>query len=113
VDQPVGGRQQRRAPRERLAEQGRIDSPCAPDALDDGRLAGLAHIQRLDRGTLVVILLSGQLAPGVVFRLDRVEVAYGIAVVLPLLVEDHVQAGEGGLRVFGIVRVLARCGQLR
>src|ERR1022692_3763453 len=61
---------------------------------------------------LTVILLPGQLAPGVVFRLDRVEVTYGVAVVLPLLVEDHVQAGEGGLRVFGIVRVHAGCSQL-
>ena len=59
-----------------------------------------------------MILLPGQLAPGVVFRLDRVEVTYGVAVVLPLLVEDHVQAGEGGLRVFGIVRVHAGCSQL-
>jgi hypothetical protein len=29
-------------PRERLAQQGRIDPPRAFDALDDGRLAGLA-----------------------------------------------------------------------
>ena len=44
--------------------------------------------------------------------LDRVEVADGVAVVLPLLLEDHVQAGEGGLRVLGALRVPARRGQL-
>src|ERR1700685_633483 len=43
--------------------------------------------------------------------LDRVEVAYGVAEVLPLLVEDHVEARTGGLLAFGIVRVLARRGQ--
>jgi hypothetical protein len=30
-------------------------------------------------------------------RLDRVEVAHGVAVVLPLILEDYVQAREGGL----------------
>ena len=49
---------------------------------------------------------------GLGLRLDRVEVAYGVAVVLPLLLEDHVQAGAGGLRVSGVLRVLARRGQL-
>jgi hypothetical protein len=44
-------------------------------------------------------------------RLDRVEVAYGVAVVLPLLLEDRVQAGEDGLLVFGGVGILARRGQ--
>jgi hypothetical protein len=48
----------------------------------------------------------------VVPRLDRVQVANGIAVVLPLLLEDHVQAGEGGLPVPLAPRVLARRGQL-
>ena len=43
--------------------------------------------------------------------LDRVEVAYGEAEVLPLLAEDHVQARTGGLLAPGIVRVLARRGQ--
>ena len=42
--------------------------------------------------------------------LDRVEVAYGVAEVLPLLAEDHVQARTGGLLAFGIVRILARRG---
>ena len=41
-------------------------------------------------------------------RLDRVEVAYGVAVVLPLLLEDHMQAGEDGLLVLGVVRVPSR-----
>jgi hypothetical protein len=44
-------------------------------------------------------------------RLDRVEVAYGVAVVLPLLLEDHVQAREGGLLAFGVPRIRARRGQ--
>lgn len=48
---------------------------------------------------------------GVALRFDRVEVPYGIAVVLPLLLQDHVQARASGLLVFGIVRVLARLGQ--
>lgn len=48
----------------------------------------------------------------VVLRLDRVEVAHGVAVVFPLLVEDRVQARQGGLLVFGVVRVPARRGQL-
>ena len=46
-------------------------------------------------------------------RLDRVEVAYGVAVVLPLLHEDHVQARKGGLLVLRGPRVFARRGQLR
>ena len=44
--------------------------------------------------------------------LDRVEVAYGVAMVLPLILEDHVQASEGGLLVLGVPRVLARRRQL-
>lgn len=48
---------------------------------------------------------------GVALRFDCVEIPYGIAVVLPLLLQDHVQARASGLLVFGIVRVLARLGQ--
>src|SRR5215469_3352866 len=46
-----------------------------------------------------------------VLRLDRVEVAHCIAVVLPLLLKDHVQAREGGLLMLGIMRILAQGGQ--
>ena len=45
-------------------------------------------------------------------RLDRVEVAYGVAVVLPLLLEDHMQARKDGLLVVGGVGIPARRGQL-
>src|SRR5262249_45626875 len=45
-------------------------------------------------------------------RLDRPQVTYRITVVVPLLLEDHVQAGEDGLPVPGVPRVLAHRGQL-
>nr|WP_069111783.1 hypothetical protein [Jiangella alba] len=40
VDEAVERRQQRRPPGERPAELGGIDPPGAPDAVDDGGLAG-------------------------------------------------------------------------
>lgn len=45
-------------------------------------------------------------------RITRVEVADGVAVVLPLLLEDHVQARQDGLGVLGSPRVLAGRGQV-
>ncbi|HEY6310011.1 MAG TPA: hypothetical protein VIY52_04300 [Streptosporangiaceae bacterium] len=41
-------RQQRRSPRERLAQQGRINSPRALDPFDHSRFPGLAHVRWLD-----------------------------------------------------------------
>ncbi len=61
----------------------------------------------LDRGAVAEV--TGSFAR---LHLDRLEVAYGVAVVLPLLPEDHVHARQSGLLVFGIPRVLARRGQL-
>ena len=53
MDEPVERRQQRRAPLEVLAERGGVDAPLALRALDHGRLAGLADVDRLD-GTAVL-----------------------------------------------------------
>lgn len=43
---------------------------------------------------------------------DCIEVAYGVTVMLPLFVQDHVQTGEDGLQIIGGPRVLSRRGQL-
>ena len=57
MQQPVEGRQQRRPPRERLAQEGRIDPPGALDALDHGRLAGLTtqHHELEQLGDVAVV----------------------------------------------------------
>ena len=57
VDEAVERRQQRRPPFEIPAERGGVDAPFALRALDHGRLAGLAHVDRLDRH-------GGRLLPG-------------------------------------------------
>jgi hypothetical protein len=44
--------------------------------------------------------------------LDDVEVAYGVAVVLPLFLEDRVQARQGGLNTIRVMGVPARRGQV-
>jgi hypothetical protein len=99
--------------------------PSSPDALPD-----YAPVPRSSLGLGEVILMSSSAKrDGVTIqneigaaaevtgsfarlRLDSVEVAHGVAVVLPLLLEDHVQAREGGLLVLGVPRVRARRGQL-
>src|SRR6266550_2382588 len=57
VDEAVEGRQQRGTPLEVLAQGCGVDAPLAFCALDDGRLAGLADVYRLDRH-------RGSLLPG-------------------------------------------------
>ena len=57
VDEPVERRQQRRPSFEIRSERGGVDAPLALRALDDGRLAGLADVDRLDRH-------GGRLLPG-------------------------------------------------
>src|SRR5205085_4877811 len=49
VDEPVERRQQRGSPLEAVAEIPRVDAPLAFHSLDDGRLAGLADVDRLHR----------------------------------------------------------------
>ena len=49
VDEPVERREERRPPLEVVAERTGIDAPLALHALDDGGLAGLADVDRLDR----------------------------------------------------------------
>ena len=86
--------------------------------VDQGKLApdqAACHPERVTWGSLASGGRPGVArgpGSGVGLRLDRVEIAGGVALVLPLLLEDHVQAGEGGLLVFGVPRVLARRGQV-
>jgi hypothetical protein len=49
VDEPVERRQKSRPAREAVAEVRWVDAPLALRAVDDGRLAGLADVNRLHR----------------------------------------------------------------